>query len=374
MAARGTVAAGGALALTALGLARMARFAAPRHALPRVRPDGHPWPARVSAVVPARDEEATITRCLDALCTTGPELTEVVVVDDASSDGTAQRARAAGDERVVVVDAPPLPAGALGKPAACAAGVALTTGEWLWFVDADVRVRPDLLRRLLALAEESGAQVVSALGTVEVPSTGVAWLLPEVGLALARRLSLDAVADPTAGPAFASGQCLLVRREAYLRTGGHSAVVAEVAEDLALSQAARAAGVGQRVALAPDGFSVAMYADLRGVWDGLLKNSATVRGERPADVLREVGAVTAAVVPLAVALGSRSRAARRVALATYGLQVLTSAGGRWVAGAPVWPAPLAPAAEVALVANWVSSVRRRRTGRPVAWRGRAAIP
>jgi hypothetical protein len=364
------VASGASLAVTAWGLLRMARFAASRHALPRVSPDTS-WPASVTAVVPARDEARNIRRCVAGLCRTGGELVEVVVVDDHSDDDTAALAARAGDARVRVVPAPSLRSGERGKPAACAVGAREARGDWLWFVDADVEVAPDALRRLLACAEESRSSVVSALGRVVAADAGTAWLVPEVGFTLARRLSLAAVADPTAAAAFASGQCLLVRRDVYAELGGHVAVADDAVEDVALARIAAARGIGQRVALAPDAFSVLMYADLGEMWHGLLRSSATVRGTGSAAVVRELMWAGGAVVPLVVAISpGLPRGARRFATAAVAGQVVTSAGGRLVAGAPVWPALAAPLAEVTLVANWVAGVRARRAGDTVRWRSR----
>ncbi len=325
----------------------MARFAAAR--APRALPvDG----ADVVAVVPARDEAAAVGACVRALRATG--VREVVVVDDWSGDATAAVAAAAGAR---VVAAPALPAGAVGKPAACRAGAGATAGEWLWFVDADVVVAPDAPARLLAVADETGAALVSAFGRVATPTAGAAWLLPEVGLGLARRLAPGAVADPASPAAFASGQCLLVRRAAYDAAGGHD--VRAVVEDVALARAVKARGYGVRVVLAPDMFETALYGSLVAAWPGLRKSARVVRPR----LAVEAAWALAAVAPL---LAWRTRAGR----AAYVAQVVVSAGGRAVSGAPVWPAVAAPFAEVWLFANRLAAARRR----PVAWRGRAVRP
>jgi chlorobactene glucosyltransferase len=316
----------GAYGMTAYGLLRMARVA--RSTAPRV---AAPWAADVVAIVPARDEEDGIADCVNALRANG--LRDVVVVDDASSDGTAARAREAGAR---VVGAPPVRTGQHGKPAACRAGAAATASEWLWFVDADVTVARDALSRLLAAADESGASLVSALGRVETPNAAMAWLLPEVGLTLARRVDMET---------FASGQCLLVRREAYDAVGGHD--VAAVAEDLALARALTQRGYVVRTVLGPDLYTTRMYATLGEAWRGLVKNAADVRRDPRVEY-----AWLAATL-----LGGRR---------AYAANVVVSAGGRLVSGQPLWPAVAAPAAEVWLVANWWRSRRRGR----VTWKGR----
>jgi glycosyltransferase involved in cell wall biosynthesis len=315
--------------MTAYGVVRMARFA--RHTAPRV-----PGPyavADVVAVVPARDEAAAIGACVAALRATGAG--EVVVVDDGSADATADVAAAAGAR---VVAAPPLAPGQVGKPAACRAGAAATDSTWLWFVDADVVVAPDALARLLAHADETGADLVSALGRVATPTLAARWLLPEVGLTLARRLDLS---DGT----FASGQCLLIKRSAYDAAGGHD--VRAVVEDVTLARAVTARGGRVETVLAPDLYETTMYATLGEAWRGLLKNSAEVR-TKPLTEAAWLAAALAGGLP------------------GYAAAAVVSAGGRVVAKAPVWPALGAPLAELWLIANWWRSRRRA----PVPWKGR----
>lgn len=312
-----------AYGLTGYGVVRMAAFA--QHRAPRV---AERWDADVVAIVPARDEAPRVAACVRAVA---PQVREVVVVDDTSSDGTAAVARDAG-ARVVAsaID---------GKAGACLTGARATSSEWLWFVDADTVVAPDALSRLLAHADETGASLVSALGTVATPTLASAWLLPEVGLTLARRVDL---AEGT----FASGQCLLVARDAYDAAGGHD--VTAVAEDLALARALTARGLVVETVLAPDLYETAMYASLGEAWRGLLKNAAEVRRAPLAE----------AAWLAATLLGGR---------AGYAANVVVSAGGRAVSGAPVWPAVAAPLAEVWFAVNWWRSRRRG----PVTWKGRA---
>lgn len=302
-----------ALAVTAWGVARMASFArrrAPR-TLGRVTAD-------VVAVVPARDEERHVASCVRALLAAG--VREVVVVDDASSDRTSDAARREGAR---VVTAPPLAPGHAGKAAACLAGAAAVEGgDWLWFVDADVTVAPDCLSRLLAHADETGAALVSAYGSVLTPAPALAWLLPEVGLSLARR-------DPAP---FASGMCLLVRRAAY---PGHDP--AAVVEDVAL---ARAMG-GASTVLGPDLYRVAMYDSLRDALRGLHRSRSAVPPG-----WREALWLAAACSPYG-----------------YASQVAVSAAARAVSRAPVWPAVGAPLADALLVAT-------RLWPGPATWKGR----
>src|SRR5205085_8686688 len=136
------------------------------------------------------------------------QATEVVVVDDGSADGTGPLAAAAG-ARVVRLDDGDPPAGWMGKPRACLAGAAGATTEWLAFVDADVVLQPSALATMAAAsrATSTSPTSISIVGGLECRTFWERLLLPELGLALAQAGFPDD---------FASGQCLLVRRDAYV--------------------------------------------------------------------------------------------------------------------------------------------------------------
>jgi 4,4'-diaponeurosporenoate glycosyltransferase len=189
----------------------------------------------LAVVVPARDEAASLPRLLRAI---GPQLQagdELVVVDDHSGDETAAIARAAG---VRVVPAPPLPAGWVGKPHACATGAAVTTAGTLVFLDADVRPGPRLLDGLAAGLTTAPDAVVSVQPwhDAERPGERLTALANVVTLmgsgaftTLGRRVATDV----------AFGPVLALRRPTYDRVGGHarSGVRASLTEDIALGRA-----------------------------------------------------------------------------------------------------------------------------------------
>ena len=308
-----------------VGLARMGlaarRFLAPDPAAPV--PD-------VRVVVPARDEAAVIGSCVAAALV---QATEVVVVDDGSSDGTGVLAAAAGARVVRLDDA--LEPGWAGKPRACAAGAAGAVTEWLAFVDADVVLHPAALP---TMATATRATSTSIAGGLECGSFWERLLLPELGLALAQE------GFP---PDFASGQCLLVRRDRYEAVGGHGhpRVRGSVIDDRDL---ARALG-GHDPRLAPELMRARMYRDLAGLRAGLVKNQAALHPR----ALRHLAAL---VLPVAT---------RRPWAA-----VLVSAGGRGVAGQNPLYGLLAPAARLVLAGLYLESRRRARSGTTVTWKGR----
>jgi GT2 family glycosyltransferase len=353
---------GGAHSLARLGRAGQRRY--------RLGP-GDPAELRetVSVVVPARNEAGRVGGCVAALLAQDAEVVEVVVVDDGSADTTADEAKAAGAR---VEAAPPPGPGVAGKAAACALGAeAAPGGRWLAFVDADVVLAPEALSRLLAACLGSGAVAASPLARQATRAWWEELLLPDLGLAVAERLDLGAVADPGRPAAFLSGQCLLVRRDAYDAVGGFAAVAGSLVEDVALARRLKAAGWGLEVRLAPDLAAVRMYGRFGDLWEGLVKNLAEVWGAAPGSVARQAARALAGVVPW-LALATRpAPAPRRLALAGGLLQLTVRMGGRLVAGADPRLAVAYPAADLALLAIYADSVRRHRTGAARTWKGRA---
>ncbi|WP_104524195.1 glycosyltransferase [Blastococcus atacamensis] len=336
-------------------------------------PPASPFP--VTVVLPVRDEAHSVGDCLAALLDQrGLDRLRVVVVDDGSTDGTADIVRAVHDSRVRLVTAPPLPEGWLGKPHACAVGVAAADrrqDEVLVFVDADVRLFPDAITSAVALLAASGLDLVSpwprplAAGAAERLVQPLApWLwTTTLPLRLAER-------SPRPSLAAANGQFLVVRRDAYERAGGHAAVRGEVLEDIALLRAVkRAGGRGGPV----DGSQLAacrMYEGWPQVREGYAKSLWASVGSRPAAGVAAAAALTAVyVVPPVAALGGS-----RAGLAGY----LAGVAGRLLSartsGSRAWPDALAhPVSVLLLDLLMLRSVRGRRHG-TLHWRGRPVEP
>jgi Glycosyltransferase like family 2 len=358
------------LAAGANSLARLGRAGRGRH---RLGPgDPGVLTETVSVVVPARDEAGRVGACVEALLAQDAAVAEVLVVDDGSADATAAEAAQAGAR---VEAAPPPRPGVAGKAAACGHGARLATaGRWLAFVDADVTLAPEALSRLLAAALAGGAAAASPLARQATRTWWEALLLPDLGLQVAERLDLAAVADPGRPAAFLSGQCLLVRRDAYEAVGGFGAVAGSLVEDVALAGRLKAAGHRLEVRLAPDLAAVRMYGRFGDLWAGLAKNLAEVWGAGTAPLAWQAARAAAGWVPW-LALAARPRGpAARLAAAGGLLQLTVRAGGRLVAGADPHLAAAYPVADLVLLAVYADSVRRHRTGAPRTWKGRTYRP
>jgi hypothetical protein len=339
------------------------------------RPPPFPRPVAraVTVVLPVRDEAAQIAGCLAAVLDQRdvPAL-RVVVVDDGSTDGTADHVPA--DDRVTLVRATPPAAGWLGKPNACAQGAAAAGDvDLLVFLDADVRLAPDAIARAVAVLDDAGLDLVSpwprqltgsAAERLVQPLQQWLWgtLLP---LRLAER-------SPRPSLAAANGQFLVVRRTAYERAGGHGAVRGEVIEDVALLRAVKAAG-GRGVVV--DGSALAvcrMYDGWAGVRDGYAKSLWSALGGHPSGAAAAAVGLSAVwlLPPLAALTGSRAGLAGYAAGVAGRAVVAARTGGR------VWPDALAHPVSIALLDVLIArSVVGRRRG-SLRWRGRpvTAVP
>lgn len=230
---------------------------------------------KVSILVPARNEEANIERCVASLLSQDYPDFEVLVLDDESTDRTRSilESLAAGDPRLQVLAGRPLEPGWLGKNWACAQLAAQAEGELLYFTDADTHHQPQTLRAFTTALEGEGADLLGGFPRQEVETLGEQLIVPFFSwviycftpLALGYRLKFPALST-------AVGQALLFRRAAYEGIGGHGAVRAAIVEDLALARQIKAHGYQWRMMRITDLVACRMYRSGREAADGLSKN------------------------------------------------------------------------------------------------------
>ena len=340
-------------------------------------------PAPVAVIVPARNEAAIIGACLDGLLAQDypPALLRVLVVDDHSDDATFSIAavRARTDPRLEALRSPPLPGGWVGKCHACWIGAsAAQEADWLCFIDADVRVEADLLTSAVAAARAQRLDLLSLAPRQELGSFAERLVMPCGLYIMAVRQNLAHLQSPASDDATVTGQFILVRRRAYCNAGGHRAVRAEIAEDVALGRLLKRAGA--RVALR-DGAGLLrarMYAGWRSLAEGVSKNLVDMLGGIGPTLAVAVLATTlswgALVVPaLCAAAAARQAPSARPAL-LIALAASASLVGLHVAGArhfriPLWYGLLFPLGYTAGALIAIDSVRRRLSGR-IVWKGR----
>lgn len=230
----------------------------------------------LSVIVPARNEARHIGACVRSILSTNYPQLSVIVVDDHSTDGTAELARteSAGDTRLTVTRPPPLPDGWLGKQWACEHGASLAPGEILLFTDADVRHAPDLHARIVGMMRRDRCDLLSVAGHQETVTFWERVVQPFVFSVLAQRYGgMGAVnRSRRASEKIANGQCLAFRRAAYDAFGRHAAVRDSAAEDLAFAQRMFARGYRTQMALGESQLSTRMYASLGEIVAGWGKN------------------------------------------------------------------------------------------------------
>jgi chlorobactene glucosyltransferase len=230
----------------------------------------------VSIIVPARNEARNIGRCVRSILATPYAPIELIVVDDHSTDGTSDVARAAGggDARLRILASPTLPNGWFGKQWACTTGAAAASGSILLFTDADTMHAPDLLPRAVNRSRRESADMLSVAGRQEMRSFWERLLQPQVFWILIVRYGGTESVNRASRPedVIANGQYLLIGRGAYDVAGGHASVRDKVAEDLALAQRFFRLGLRVRLVRGDDQLSTHMYGSLSELTDGWGKN------------------------------------------------------------------------------------------------------
>jgi len=233
----------------------------------------------VSILIPARDEAAVIAGTVKALLAQPYPAFEVILLDDHSTDGTGDIARATartipgGGERLRVIAGQTLLSGWLGKNWACHQLAGAARGEVLIFADADVRWEANALPALVAHLTRTRADLLTVWSTQITVTWGERLIVPLIALVILGYLPAILV-HRTPFPAFAAanGQCLAFRRKAYDKIGGHIGVRNQIVEDITLARRIKAAGLRLRMADGAGLITCRMYRDWRGVRDGFAKN------------------------------------------------------------------------------------------------------
>lgn len=328
--------------------------------------------ARVSVLVPARDEEATIGECLTGLLAQHHPC-EIVVLDDGSTDATAAIVAGFADRGVRLVTGEPLPAGWTGKNWACHQLAQVATGDVLCFVDADTVLAPHALDGALAVLERERAGLVTLLMAAERRTFAQATLLPVVNHALMALFPVWLMHRRRAPRvAVGLGPFMMVRRDAYDDAGGHAQGAADIVDDVTLTRAVKAAGHPVRLANGTEVARTRWYATTGDICRGFSKNAFGAL-----DSNLWVASLTVCVlVPLLCApflrvvagawTGHVAGEAVVQVLVILAARLITSVQG----GDPVWSVPLHPLALAVWGLTLAWSVGLTITDRTVEWRGR----
>jgi hypothetical protein len=233
-------------------------------------------PAQVSVLIPARNEERSIHETISAALASEDITLEVIALDDHSADQTASivAALAERDARVRLLTAPPLPPGWSGKAHACAVLARSARYPILLFLDADVRLASDGVRRMVQALESSHADLASGFPHEETETMTEQLVIPLIHFLLLGFLPLWRMRR-SGHPAYGAGcgQLFVTRRTAYDQAGGHSAIASSLHDGVTLPRAFRAAGLKTDLFDATDLAHCRMYRSAAEVWHGFAKNA-----------------------------------------------------------------------------------------------------
>lgn len=348
--------------------------------LPRRR-EPEAWPS-VCVVVPARDEAAVLPASLPSLLAQDyPGRAEVFLVDDGSTDGTGELARALSERHgglPLTVGSPgEPPAGWTGKLWAVRHGIALARArepEYLLLTDADIAHAPDSLRELVAAAHGGGFDVVSQMARLRVESRWERLVVPAFVYFFAQLYPFRWIGRPGSRTAAAAGGCVLLRAGMAEKARIPDAIRHAVIDDVALARAVKGAGGRVWLGLADRVDSVRPYPRLHDLWRMVSRSAYAQLRHNPPLLLGTVAglALVYLVPPVAVIAGA---AAGSAPVAVVGALAWAVMAGTYLPmlryyRQPLWLAPLLPYTAFLYLLMTVDSAVQHYRGRGAAWKGR----
>ena len=337
------------------------------------------WP-EVAAVVPARNEAPVVGEAVRSLLQQDyPGKLRIILVDDQSSDGTAEIVRATAAElgvadRVRVISGKPLPEGWTGKMWAVLQGSAeleqFSPGaKYVWLTDADIAHDPDSLRGLVVRAENGNLALTSLMARLKTDTFAERALIPAYVYFFQMLYPFAWVSDPKRRMAGAAGGCMLVQRKALKAAGGIAAIKSALIDDCALGKVMKKRGPIW-LGLADGVRSLRGYPAWGDIWR-LIARSAFTQLQHSLLILA-VCIVGMGLIFLAPPLLSiqPDAAVRAFGLGAWALMALTYLPTLIYYRQPVWWAPLLPLTALFYLAATIDSARRHLMGRGGEWKGR----
>jgi chlorobactene glucosyltransferase len=228
----------------------------------------------ISVIVPMRNEEKNVERCIASLMNQDYSSYELIAVDDMSTDNTPSILNDLSNRytNLRTLRGSPIPKGWVGKTHALSQGARIAKGKWLLFIDADTYSAPYTLRSALFYARRYKADMLSLFPFQELHTFWERVTQPIIFASMFRAFPNDKVNDPDLEEAFAIGQFILIRRDVYEAVGGHESIRDKIVEDVALAKLVKGSGYVLRVAGGMRLIKTRMYESLHGIWEGWTKN------------------------------------------------------------------------------------------------------
>lgn len=234
----------------------------------------------ISVIIPAYNEADNIEDCIISVLGSihlSANKLEVWVVDDQSTDDTltilTTLQQNLADPRLKLLLGQPRPVKQVwtGKNWACTQAAERAFGEFLLFIDADVRLKPGAIKTVIQVAESERVDLLNCIPALICGSLAEWLVQPLIFINLLISLNSKVVKDPKTETAFAAGFFMLFRRSAYEQVGGHQAVASEVAEDVVLARRIKHSGLKLQHALGSDLATLRMYRSWAALWEGWTK-------------------------------------------------------------------------------------------------------
>ena len=226
---------------------------------------------KVSIILPARNEEAFIGRCLHTLTKQDYPNYEIIVINDSSEDATGEiiRKYAAQDPRIIPVDAKSKPDNWMGKNWACIEGYERATGELLLFTDADTTFAPDIISKAVNRLISDNLDALTAIPRLLTNDPWTRATLPVLAAFLHTQFSALKVNDSKKTTGYFYGSFFVMRRETYEEVGTHKVVSQEIVEDAALGRIVKGSGYKMRMVRADDMVDAVWARDGPTLWNAL---------------------------------------------------------------------------------------------------------
>lgn len=226
---------------------------------------------RVSVILPARNEENFIQKCLDSLTAQDYPNYEIITIDDSSDDSTgsiiAQYAKK--NSKVIHVSAGPKPEGWMGKNWACMEGYKKVTGELLLFTDADTKFEKNVISLAVSHLESFSLDALTAIPKMVCLDFWTRIALPVLSTFLHTRFSAMRVNDPTKNTGYFFGSFFIIRKKTYDAVGTHEGVKHEIIEDGALGKKVKESGHKMKMVRADHLIDAVWARDWSTLWNGL---------------------------------------------------------------------------------------------------------
>jgi cellulose synthase/poly-beta-1,6-N-acetylglucosamine synthase-like glycosyltransferase len=338
---------------------------------------------KVSIILPARNEEKFIEKCLDSLLKQDYENYEIIAIDDRSEDKTGQIIYnfAKKDSRVVHVSAQPKPEDWMGKNWACFEGFKKSTGELLLFTDADTKHSKNIISLSVSHLLSENLDALTAMPKMLCLDFWTKVTLPMLSTFLHTRFSALRVNDPSKKTGYFFGSFFIIKRGIYESVGTHEGVKGELVEDGALGKKVKESGFKMKMVRGEHLVEAVWARDLPTLWHALkrlviplyLQNKKIAVGIffavlfllfMPFPILAYSAALTISGISFSLLFSISTI----TAVLIYFAAILESKKGL---GLTIVHALLGPIGSLMVVLGFASGILQVKSKRALLWRGRS---